>query len=219
MPRRLEFWFDYVSHNAYLAWTRLDALATRHDLEVVLAPVLFAGLLQAHGQLGPAEIRPKSEWMLRDVLRKAARLGVPIAPPASHPFNPLLALRVTISPLAGERRAALVRGLFEAVWVESRDVSEPRVVAAIADAAGLDGEALLADAATPATKALLKTRTDEAIAAGVFGVPSMRVGDALFWGFDDLPEIERYLRGDDPLRSLDLEPWRAVKPSVQRRRE
>ena len=218
MPRRLTFYFDYISHNAYLAWTQLDALAARHDLEIGLEPVLFAGMLQAHGQLGPAEIAPKSRWMLRDVLRKAKRFDVPIAPPAAHPFNPLLALRCTCSPLAHERRKALVGALFEAVWVASRDVTDPAVVTDVADAVGLDGAALVADAATASTKALVRERTDAALANEVFGVPSFEIEGMLFWGCDDLPVMESWLAGEDPLTDADIEPWLAVRAAVRRRR-
>lgn len=218
MPRKLKFYFDYISHNAYLAWTRLDTLAARHDLEIRLEPVLFGAMLKANGQLGPAEIPPKSRWMLRDVLRKAKQFDVPIAPPVAHPFNPLLALRCTCSPLAAARRNALVGALFEAVWVASRDVTDPAVVADVADAVGLDGAALLEDAATASTKALLQERTDAALANDVFGVPSFEVEGMLFWGFDDLPMMESWLVGEDPLTETDVEPWLAVRAAVQRRR-
>ncbi len=218
MPRQLQFYFDYVSHNAYLAWTQLDVLAARHDLEVVLEPVLFGAMLRVNGQLGPAEIAPKSQWMLRDVLRKAKRFDVPLAPPVAHPFNPLLALRCTCSPLAAERRDALTGALFEAVWAASRDVTDPAVVTAVADSVGLDGAALVADAATGPTKKLLQARTEAALAGGVFGVPSFAVDGMLFWGCDDLPTLETWLVGEDPLTDADIEPWLAVRPSVRRRR-
>ncbi len=100
----IRFLFDYISHNAYLAWTQIGVVAARHGREVEPEAVLFAGLLNAHGQLGPAEIPSKARWMMLDVARKARRLGVPIAPPASHPFPPLLALRVTHAAERGEPR-------------------------------------------------------------------------------------------------------------------
>jgi 2-hydroxychromene-2-carboxylate isomerase len=218
MPRHLRFYFDYVSHNAYLAWTQLDALATRCDLELDLEPVLFAGMLQAHGQLGPAEIGPKSRWMLRDVLRKAQRFNVPIAPPVAHPFLPLLALRCTCSPLADGHRKALVGALFEAVWVASRDVTDPAVVVDVANRAGLDGAALVEDAATETTKGRLRAGTEAALANEVFGVPSFVVDGMVFWGCDDLPTLAAWVAGDDPLTDADIEPWLSVPSAIRRRR-
>ena len=128
--RRVTFYFDYISHNAYLAWWRLDALEKRFGIEFELIPVLFAGLLNAHGQLGPAEIRPKAWWMAKDVMRKAAILGIPLVPPASHPFKPLLALRVSSVDMAAGDRRKLVAAMFGATWGRGLDVSDPGVAAA-----------------------------------------------------------------------------------------
>lgn len=181
--------------------------------------MLFAGLLEAHGQLGPAEVRPKAYWMFRNNLRKAALLGLPLRPPRFHPFNPLLALRVSSLPLPAEQRAALIGALFEAVWARELHVSEPDVVAAVADEVGLPGAALVEQASAPEAKALLRRQTDEAIAAGVFGVPTFLAGGELFWGYDDLPWLERFLAGNDPLDPDQLARWtRPVPPSAVRRR-
>ncbi|HVH05073.1 MAG TPA: DsbA family protein [Myxococcota bacterium] len=168
-PRRIRFLYDYISSNAYLAWALLPKLAARYGAILEPVPVLFAGLLEAHGQLGPAEVRPKALWMARNNLRKAALLGVPLHPPAHHPFNPLLSLRASGLPLPDAQRSALVTALFTAVWARGLHVSEPDVVAAVADQAGLDGRALVAEAAEPAAKARLRADTDAAIAAGSSG--------------------------------------------------
>jgi 2-hydroxychromene-2-carboxylate isomerase len=218
--RRIDFYFDYISSNAYLAWVRLLRIAVEHGVGLEPVPVLFAGLLEAHGQLGPAEVWPKARWMALNNLRKAALLGVPLEPPAFHPFNPLLALRVSSLPLERAEREALVGALFRAVWVERRHVSEPEVVERVAGEVGLDGAALVADAQRPEAKERLRRRTDDAIAAGVFGVPTMVVDEALFWGFDDLPFLELFLAGRDPLDPDALARWGTRRPpaSAQRRR-
>jgi len=213
----LRFSFDVISHNAYLAWTQIYDLADRHGLVVEPEPVLFAGLLAAHGQLGPAEIRPKSMWMLRDVVRKAHRQGIPLAPPAGHPFNPLLALRACCLDHEPDALRRLIDGLFRAAWAESRDVSRPEVVADVAKAAGLDGDSVVARASAPEAKQRLRALTDAAITRGVFGVPTMEVRGSLFWGFDDLVNLELFLEGRDPVPDLDLTPWNAIRPLAQRR--
>src|SRR5690242_9358903 len=153
-------YFDFVSPNAYLAWTQLPALAARHGAAVEPVPVLFAGLLEAHGQLGPAEVPAKSRWMAKNNARKAVLLGVPLNPPAFHPFNPLLALRVSSLALDGAPRRALIGALFEAVWVRALHVSEPAVVARVGDEIGLDGAALVARAQEAECKARLRAQTD-----------------------------------------------------------
>ena len=195
----VRFLFDYISTNAYLAWKTLPALLRPHGAALEPVPVLFAGFLEAHGQLGPAEVRPKALWMWKNNLRKAAELGVALGEPAFHPFNPLLALRVSSLPMPEAERHALVDALFDAVWAEGLHVSEPEVLRGVVDRAGLDGARLVAEAATPEAKARLRAQTDAALAEHAFGVPSFLVGRELFWGYDDLPWLVRYLAGSDPL--------------------
>jgi 2-hydroxychromene-2-carboxylate isomerase len=219
VTRPVRFLFDYISSNAYLAWIRLQQLAAEYDASLEPVPVLFAGLLEAHGQLGPAEVRPKALWMAKNNLRKAALLGVPLNPPRFHPFNPLLALRVSSLPLGADERRRLVGALLEAVWVRGLHVSEPEVVRGVVDEQGLDGAALVAEASQPESKARLRRQTDEAIAGGVFGVPSMICEGELFWGFDDLPYLEHRLAGRDPLDPRQLARWTGgVQASAVRRR-
>lgn len=214
----LRFVFDFISANAYLAWPQVHALGERYGREVRPVPVLFAGLLNAHGREGPAEIPALWHWMARNCLRKAARLGIPLEPPPSHPFNPLLALRVASLPMPEETRRRVIDGLFRAVWAEGTGVTDPAQVARVVGEAGLDGEGALREAVTPQSKARLRRQTDEAIAEDVFGVPTMLVDDELFWGFDDLEQLESYLDGRDPLSRPSLAAWDAIRPTARRRR-
>lgn len=218
--RTLHFYFDYISSNAYLAWVRLLRLAEPYGLRIEPVPVLFAALLEAHAQVGPAEVRPKARWMSRNNLRKAALLGVPLRPPVHHPFNPLLALRVSSLELPAAERAALVGALFRAVWVDRLHVSEPEVVMEVAAGVGLAGAELVRRAGLPETKQRLRARTHTAIEAGVFGVPTCELGGELFFGFDDLPYLEMVLAGNDPLDPEALAEWQAgvPDPSAMRRR-
>jgi 2-hydroxychromene-2-carboxylate isomerase len=217
-PLRIRFYFDYISSNAYLAWLVLPEMAARHGATLEPVPTLFAGLLEAHGQLGPAEVHAKAWWMAKNNLRKAALLGVPLHPPAFHPFNPLLSLRASSLPMEDAQRGALITGLFRAVWVDGLHVSEPDVVARVAAAAGLDGTRVVADAQAPESKTRLRQQTDAAIAEGVFGVPSMQVGEEIFWGYDDLPYLEHLLAGHDPLDPEELRKWVGTGRASARRR-
>ena len=100
----IKFYFDYISHNAYIAWTQIDDLAKKYSRQIEPIPVLFAGLLNAHNQLGPAEVKAKRNWMLGNTLRKAAVLNIPLNPPASHPYNPLLSLRASLIEVENGKR-------------------------------------------------------------------------------------------------------------------
>jgi len=213
------FYFDYESPNAYLAWTQLPKLANRYGFTVDPVPILYAALLDANGQLGPGEQPTKGRWMSKNMLRKASLLGVPLNPPAFLPFNPLLALRMSILPLEDRIRRALIDALFEAVWVRGLHVSDATVVEGVATEIGLPGSTLVAQAQRAEIKSQLRVQTDEAIAKGVFGVPSMVVGEELFWGYDDFPYLELFLAGKDPLSATEWQKWdRPVRASAMRRR-
>jgi len=220
-PPPIRFHFDPLSPYAYLAWTQLPALAARHGRAVEPVPTLLAGLL-AHGHTrGPAEIPAKRAYIFKDVVRSAHRLGVPLAPPPHHPFNPLLALRAA-TVVEGEPRIRLVDALFHAAWGGGDGVEGPERIARAARQAGLDGDAIVAAASAEPAKAALRAATEAAIAAGVFGVPTMAVDGELFWGLDSFGHLERYLEGDDPFVTGAVGPavverWAATVPSATRR--
>ncbi len=199
----LRFYFDPISSNAYLAWVALEPLAERYGRRIEPVPVLFAGLLSAHGQLGPAEVAPKRRWMALNNRRKAAVLGVPLEPPAAHPFNPLWALRAASLPMPEATRVALTGALLRAVWAERRDVSDPEVVRELLTRVGLDGHQALREAGSEEGKRRLRRATDAALEAGVFGVPTLVVDGQLFWGYDDFPWLERFLAGEDPIDAAE----------------
>lgn len=219
-PSRLYFFFDYISHNAYLAWHRAPALAQKHSLTLTPVPVLFGAMLSHYKQVGPAEVPAKARWMLWNVLRKARQLGIPIAPPASHPFNPLVPLRASCAELSEAQRLALVDRLFRAAWAESRPVADVGTVRAVLQELGLPDDRVLAEAQSEPVKQRLRQNTDEALKIGAFGVPTLVVRGELFWGFDDLEYLDMFLRGCDPLPGdrAAYRAWLEVKPSVERRR-
>jgi 2-hydroxychromene-2-carboxylate isomerase len=216
MPGSVRFHFDYVSPYAYLAWTQIHSLAERNGRGVEPVPVLFAGLLNALGHRGPAEIPPKRIYIYKDVVRTAHVLGVPLVPPPAHPFNPLLPLRVSSLTMDPATRRRLVDGLYRASWGGGGGVESPDAVARIATEAGLDGDRAIREAQAPPAKARLKEATDAAAGAGAFGVPTMIADGELFWGFDSFGHLERFLQGKDPVDSKTVERWRDLPSSASR---
>ncbi|HNN95513.1 2-hydroxychromene-2-carboxylate isomerase [Haliangium sp. UPWRP_2] len=216
MSAPLVFYFDVISPYAYLAWTQIHALAERHGRKVEPAPILFAALLNAYGHKGPAEIPPKRVYIFKDVLRSAALLGVPLAPPPAHPFNPLLALRVASVPMPQDTQRALIHALYRATWGGGGGVeSTPQVVAAIAEV-GLDPEATIREATSEVGKARVRTRTQEALARGVFGVPTIWADGEIFWGLDALGHLDRFLAGHDPIDPAAIARWSSLPSSASR---
>jgi 2-hydroxychromene-2-carboxylate isomerase len=214
----VRFHFDLLSPYAYIAWTQIHRVAAAHGHEVEPVPTLLAGLLNAHGTKGPAEVPAKRVYVFKDAYRKAHSFGLPaLTPPPTHPFNPLLALRLCTLPLPAETRRRLIDALYAATWAGGGGVESPADVRPIVTGLGLDAEALIAAAGAPAAKAALKENTEAAVAAGVFGVPTAVVGGELFWGVDALPQLEAFLDGRDPIAGVSLERWAHVVPSATRR--
>ncbi len=142
---------------------------------------------------------------------------MPFELPRAHPFNPLLALRASSLPLPEPARRALVDRLFAAAWGEEGGVEGPAEVARAARAAGLDGDEIVREAGTAEAKARVRRQTDEALAAGAFGVPTMLVAGELFWGVDSLAHLERFLEGRDPVDAAMLARWADLPASAVRR--
>ncbi len=215
MPAPLFFYFDLLSPYAYIAWHQLHGLAGRYGRSVQPVPTLLAALLAHGGTKGPAEIPAKRVYVFKDALRSARRLGLPLVPPPSHPFNPLWALRAA-SVVEGEVQRRLIDALFQAVWGGGGGAESPEAVRDIATAAGLDGAKIVEAAGQAAAKAALRAQTEQAIAAGVFGVPTMIVDGELFWGYDSFGHLEHFLRGEDPLQPGDVERWASLPASARR---
>ena len=206
----LDWYFDFISPYAYLQCARFPPLPA--GVAVRPRPVLLSALLDQAGTRGPAEIRGKREFTYRQVLWLAQRSGVPLRFPAQHPFNPLSALRLAV---ALDASPAIVRRIFDFIWAEGRDPSVATEFAALAEA--LDVAAPEARIADPAVKARLKTNTDEAIAAGLWGVPTFVVDGQSFWGFDSGDMLLDYLA--DPSRFSTAEHARiAGLPGIVRRK-
>ncbi len=182
----IDWYFDFVSPFAYLQSERLHELGPRADLR--FRPVLFAGLLDAHGHKGPAEIARKRVFTYRFVVWQAKRLGIPFKIPPEHPFNPLPLLRLAI---ACDCTPDAVHRIFRFVWRDGRLPDLPIEWAELVHDLGLaDAQRRIAD---PDVKAALRRNTDEAIARGVYGVPTLAIGDELFWGADATPMAAEYL--------------------------
>ncbi len=173
----VDWYFDFVSPFAYLQSEQLGALAPA--IAVRYKPVLLAGLLAANGQKGPAEIPGKRTFTYRFCVWQARRLGIALKFPPEHPFNPLPLLRLAI---ACDCSAEAIHRIFRFVWRDGRLPDLPIEWAELAHDLGVPDAATRI--AAPEVKTELRRSTDEAIARGVFGVPTLAVGSELFWGAD-----------------------------------
>lgn len=214
MAPTLRFYFDFSCPYAYVASTRIEALAQRSEAVLDPRPILLGGVFRAHATpqklfetLGPAKTRHN----LADMHRQAARAGVPLIFPKGHPIRTVEALRSLL--VVGPPFMPLAHAFFRAYWVDGIDLSTREGVAAVLRDAGHDAEAILAKIDDAAIKDELRERTDEAIAAGVFGVPTCVIENELFWGVDRLDMVEALLREHSGLPKLDApEQPRAKRP-------
>ncbi|NML27092.1 2-hydroxychromene-2-carboxylate isomerase [Zoogloea dura] len=202
-------YFDVVSPYAYI----MDVLLRRASLplEITLKPVLFAGLLKAHDNKGPAEIPRKRQYTYELCTWLAQRHDIPFRMPPVHPFNPIRYLRLIIA-LGSSRVVA--SAVFDSLYREGADPDDPRIWRALTVALGVAEPDARIEAA--AVKLALRHNTEEAVAAGVFGVPTVLAGDRLFWGVDSLPMLEAWLAGDPALESSAMQAARQVRPGISR---
>lgn len=224
MSRPVRLWFDYVSPYSYLALAGAQAFAAEHDVAWEVRPVLYAALLDATGLPGPAEIPIKRRYTIRDVARCASLLGVPLVGPPAHPFRSLEALRATALFADDPRALRLAVGLSRAAWAEGRDLTRMETIANVVESAGLDASHLSARIGSPDAKAALKALTDEAISAGVFGVPTFGLDGELFWGHDRMGHLAARLEGrlpdlDEDVDAILARPRAADRPGVAERFE
>ena len=190
--KQITFYLDFISPYSHLAFEKLPEALTGLSYSVTYRPVLLGALLRHHKLLGPAEVPAKRSWTYRHVQWLGQAHGVDLQMPAVHPFNPLPLLRLAIACAGGDDPNRYVcETLLRHVWLGGGDAVDPQRLQALREQ--------LAPPCAPedeVVKTRLRTNTDEAIAAGVFGVPSCVVDGRLFWGYDSLPMLRRYLEGD-----------------------
>jgi len=201
--------FDVISPFAYLGLRDLERLPGHVELRFV--PVLLAPLLNHFGQMGPAEIPSKRTFTYRFVLWRARSLGIPMRFPPTHPFNPLAGLRLIVAAGSDRRAASTV---LEAVFRDGRDVTDAAVIADLARMLGVaEPERAVSD---PAVKQRLRENTDWAIAHGVFGVPTLVIGEELFWGHDAFQMALDYLADPAMLHTTEMRAAQRLPVGVER---
>lgn len=216
----LTFWFDPISPYAYLAFEQLPQALEGCSYVVEYRPLLFAGLLKHWGQLGPAEIAPKRDWTYRQVAWLGQQQGVALRMPAAHPFNPLPLLRLLIAAgRDGQPNRWQCEAVLRHVWQGGAAADDPARLAGLTAALNPPRDPQGDD-----VKQQLRANTEAAIAAGVFGVPTLQLPGAapgapprLFWGADGLAMAAACLRGDPWFDAHWDEPAR-LPAGVQRAR-
>ena len=191
--KHIDFWFDPISPYAYLAFKRLPEVFAGTSYSVAYRPIVFGALLKHWGHKGPAEIEPKRQWTFRQVHWLAHRLGLPIATPLRHPFNSLALSRLAwaCAEEGGTPNRYVCESVLRHVWCgDGADAEDPSRMASLA--------LRLAPAGDPqgeAARLALRASTEAAVAAGLFGVPTLTLDGRNFWGLDGLEMAAAALHG------------------------
>ena len=193
---KIEFFFDFGSPAAYLAWTQRSRLEAAG--EVTLRPFLLGGVFKATGNASPVTIPAKGKWMTEDLHRWAKRYGAPLRFPQGFPLNTILPMRAAAALEGNERFPAYVTATYEAIFGRGENVADPNVISPALEAAGLDSRAILAMAEEQAVKDRLKANTEEAVARGAFGAPTFFVGDQMHFGNDRIDWVIEAAKGSRP---------------------
>jgi 2-hydroxychromene-2-carboxylate isomerase len=189
------FYFDFGSPNAYLAHKVIPAIEARTGATFAYVPALLGGIFKATGNRSPAEayagIPLKLAYERRETERFVARHGISDYAHNPHfPVNTLLIMRGAVAARTLGVFEAYVDAVYRAMWVDGLKMDDPAVVKTALEAAGLPATDLLALTQDAEVKATLIRDTEAAVAHGVFGSPSFRVGDELFFGKDKLVDVE-----------------------------
>ena len=197
MTQKIECLFDVGSPTAYLAWSQLPAIAERTGAQLELKPILLGGVFKATGNAPPGAVPAKGMYMMRDLARYASRYQVPLTMNTHFPVNTITPMRVITAALGTEQEQHMVDVMFNAMWKAPCKLSEVDEMTRVLTEAGLDAEDWLARASDETVKEQLKANTEAAVKRGVFGAPTMFVGNEMFFGQDRLDFVEDALKGSE----------------------
>ena len=191
----IDFYFDFSSPYGYLASTRINALAARHQRHVNWRPILLGPMFKAAGTAPLIGVPLKGPYSARDFLRTARFLNITYTQPATFPIGTQHAARafywLTDRDAAKAQQFAIA--CYATYFGQGVDISSAEKVADIAAALGEDQGAVLAAIAEPAVKERLKNEVDAALAKGVFGSPYIIIDGEPFWGNDRMDQVDAWL--------------------------
>jgi 2-hydroxychromene-2-carboxylate isomerase len=195
--KSVEFFYDFASPTAYIAWSRLPAILERTGGQVVYRPFFLGGVMQATGNRPPSTVEAKGRWMDADLKRYCAKYGVAYSRNTHFPMLTLMVQRAAVARVDQPGFEKYLATIFHAAWRDQKNIADKAVLAEVLAVAGYDPAAFFAETDDPANKEKLKANTDEAVARGVFGAPTFFVstatGDEMHFGQDRLDWVEEAL--------------------------
>ena len=180
---KVDFYYDFVSPYAYLAWKRLEQLQWNEHVEITLRPILLGGIFKLTDNRAPAEIANKARYMFRDLLRLSRQWDIPFQAPSTFPFSPMSAMRLAISLSDDQQKLRQLTDIaFDQTWGKGIPTDQPGQLESWANVLGIDDVTTIVQ--MPEVKQSLIDATGVAVTLGLFGVPTFVHNEELFWGVD-----------------------------------
>ncbi|MEO0883821.1 MAG: 2-hydroxychromene-2-carboxylate isomerase [Pseudomonadota bacterium] len=191
----IDFYFDCSSPWTYLAFHNVQPMAERLGVQIDWKPILVGGIFNSVNpsvyEARKAPVKAKARYHLKDLKDWAKHSGLDInMPPSAFPVNSVKVMRACIVLNGRDQLVRFARAAFEAYWTEDKDISQAEIFDEICQRCGLDAVELNAAIADRSAKDKLRANTDDLIARGGFGSPTMFVGDSMYFGNDRLPLVE-----------------------------
>ena len=195
MPQDIEFIFDFASPNAYLVHRVLPKILERTGASVVYVPCLLGGIFKLTNNQAPmitfADVKGKTEYDHHEMQRFIKKHDLTDFTFNAHfPVNTLILMRAAIAAERDGVLPAYIEAGLKAMWEDNKNMADPKVFEQTMTASGLDGPALLEATQDQAVKAKLLENTEAAVQRGVFGIPTLFVGDEMFFGKERLGQVE-----------------------------
>jgi 2-hydroxychromene-2-carboxylate isomerase len=192
----LQFWFEFASTYSYPAASRVAQLAGEAKVRLEWKPFLLGPIFKSQGwNDSPFNLYPaKGRYMWRDMERLCGKYGLPLRRPSRFPRNGLLAARVACLVAAEPWCGDFVRAVYRANFADDGDIGDSAVVARLLDELAQPAREVIERSQSSENKERLRRQTDQAIALGIFGAPSVVVGKELFWGNDRLEDAIAWCR-------------------------
>lgn len=188
--KNIDFYFDFLSPYSYFAWK--NHIKLREKFKFNYLPILMGKLFDKHGIIGPGQIPAKRKLMLRSCFRYADRNNISFIPPQEHPFNPLYVLRLACRECSGDNQFQVIDTIWDYIWGNGLNADSPEQLVQFLNSRNLDGVTLLDKTSTSEVRAAIKLNTKQALSENLFGVPSFKVDNEIFWGNDSLEDISFY---------------------------
>ena len=200
MKSKIEFYFDFLSPYSYVAWTWVRN--QKYDFEFI--PVSIPSIVAHYETKGPAQIRPKRNYLFKDLLRFTKLNNIPFTTPKQLPFNALYALRLALASVAQAEQKKLIDTIFRAGWEKGLDIGDDGILREILTLENFSVDELFLKMEAKEARVELKKNIERALSNDVFGVPTFIVDKELFWGNDSIKYLEMHLNSEDP---IDLEKY------------